>query len=183
MVHLAGEPIAGGRWSGAKKERIFSSRVQGTKLLAAILEQASRPPQVFISVSAVGYYGDAGERALDEEGAIGQGFLPKVCQEWERAADPLSAKGCRVVHPRLGIVLGPQGGVLQKLKSVYQWGLGATLGSGKQWISWIALDDLVRAFDMVLDLPFFEGAVRLGFAAYFGTDGGRGPFSKRQGLS
>ena len=159
VVHLAGEPIMEGRWSDAKKEKIFSSRVKGTKFLAAILSQTSSPPKVFISVSAVGYYGDAGEREVDEEGAIGKGFLPKVCQEWERAADFLAMKGCRVVHPRFGIVLGPQGGVLQKLKPLYLWGLGATLGCGKQWVSWIALSDLLRAFDMVLDLPFFEGAV------------------------
>jgi uncharacterized protein (TIGR01777 family) len=145
VVHLAGESVATGRWTAAKKERIRSSRVQGTRLLAQTLARLGRPPGVLVSASAVGYYGDRGDESLDEQSAPGSGFLAEVCQEWEAAADPAREAGIRVVHPRIGLVLSASGGALAKMLPLFRLGLGGPLGSGRQYVSWITLDDLVAA--------------------------------------
>ena len=149
IVHLAGEPI-GVRWTPARKQSIRASRVAGTRLLAERLAGLARPPRVLVSVSAIGWYGDRGEELLDETSPPGTGFLPWVCREWEAAALPAAARGIRVVHPRLGLVLTPLGGSLARMLPVYRLGLGGRLGNGRAWWSWVALDDVVAVFRRAL---------------------------------
>lgn len=143
VVHLAGENIASGRWTAERKRRILESRVLGTRLLAGALARTDRPPRVLVSVSAVGYYGNRGEEALDEESGPGTGFLAEVCRAWEAEAAPATARGIRVVHPRLGMVLSARGGALDRMLPAFRAGFGGRIGSGRQYMSWIALDDLV----------------------------------------
>ncbi len=143
VIHLAGVSIAGGRWTRSRKAAILSSRLDGTHLLAKTLAHLSRPPRVFVSTSAVGYYGSADSEVLTERSAPGSGFLADVCKGWEAAAQPASAAGIRVVHPRFGVVLAAEGGLLPLISRVFQLGGGGPLGSGEQYMSWIALDDLV----------------------------------------
>jgi len=150
VVHLAGDNIASGRWTKRKKESIFLSRCRDTWLLSQALSRLKNRPKVFFSASAVGFYGDRGEEILTEESAAGSGFLPDVCLKWEAASRSLEASGVRVVHARFGAVLSPEGGMLKRVLPLFRWGLGGRLGSGKQWMSWIALSDLVRAIDFVL---------------------------------
>lgn len=160
VVHLAGEPV-GERWSREKKERIRDSRVGGTALLARALAAMEEPPRVLVSASAVGFYGDRGAEELDERSRPGDDFLAGVAREWEAAADPARAAGIRVVHPRFGVVLSPKGGALGKLLPPFKLGLGGTLGSGRQWVSWIGLRDTVRALIWLLDNPEMEGPVNV----------------------
>lgn len=143
VIHLAGVSIAGRRWTAARKEAIRESRVQGTRLLAETLAGLAKPPKVLVSASATGYYGDRGEAVLTESAERGSGYLADVCADWEDAATPAVEAGIRVVHPRFGIVLGGGGGMLAQLAPVFRLGLGTPLGSGQQWMSWIALDDLL----------------------------------------
>lgn len=143
VVHLAGVSIAGGRWTKARKTAIRDSRVEGTRLLARTLAELREPPRVFVSASAVGYYGDTGNTTLTERSPAGDGFLADVCESWESAALPAARAGIRVVHPRFGLVLAGEGGLLPILAKVFQTGVGGPLGNGKQFMSWIGLDDLV----------------------------------------
>ena len=143
VIHLAGVSIAGGRWTRSRKAAILSSRLDGTHLLAKTLAHLAQPPRVFVSTSAVGYYGSAGSEVLSEHSAPGTGFLAEVCKGWEAAAEPASAAGIRVVNPRFGVVLAAEGGLLPLVSRVFQLGAGGPLGSGEQYMSWIALDDLV----------------------------------------
>jgi uncharacterized protein (TIGR01777 family) len=142
VIHLAGENIASGRWTAAKKQRLINSRLKGTHLIAETISQMSRPPSVLVSASAVGYYGDRGDEILREESAPGRGFLADLCVQWEAATEPATRKGIRVVHPRLGIVLARHGGVLGKMLLPFKLGVGGKVGSGDQYMSWITLDDL-----------------------------------------
>jgi uncharacterized protein (TIGR01777 family) len=142
-VHLAGEPVAGGRWSDEKKRRILDSRVRSTKLLAETLAGLREKPEVLVSASAIGFYGSRGDEVLHEESASGEDFLSEVCREWEKAALPASHAGIRVVHLRIGIVLSPEGGALAQMLTPFKLGIGGRIGSGKQYMSWIALDDVV----------------------------------------
>jgi uncharacterized protein (TIGR01777 family) len=144
VVHLAGENLADGRWTEAKKQRIRDSRVQGTQLLSATLAGLPHPPRVLVSASAVGYYGDRGEEVLTEESGAGQGFLAAVCRQWEAATQPAVHAGIRTVCLRMGLVLGADGGVLHTLLPRFQLGLGGSVGSGRQYGSWIALPDLLH---------------------------------------
>jgi uncharacterized protein len=144
VIHLAGETVAG-RWTAAKKARIRDSRVRGTEVLAAALVRLSRRPRVWLSASATGYYGDRGEEILIEESQPGRGFLADVCRAWEAAAAPAQAAGIGVVWLRSGIVLTPAGGALASLLPVFRRGLGGPLGSGRQFMSWITLEDEIRA--------------------------------------
>lgn len=162
VVHLAGESIAQGRWSPDKKRRILDSRVQGTRLLAERIAALSTPPKVMVSASAVGYYGDRGDEVLTEESAAGADFLARVCREWEAAADPARQAGIRVVHPRLGIVLSPQGGALGTTLPIFRLGGGGKIGSGRQWWSWVALDDVVGSTVHALTDEGVEGPVNVG---------------------
>lgn len=146
VFHLAGEPVAEGRWTAAKKQRIMDSRKIGTANLVKALEQLSERPRVLVSASAVGYYGDRGDETLDEHAAPGNDFLARVCLEWEQAAQHAASLGVRVVNPRIGIVLGAGGGALAKMLPPFKLGLGGRLASGKQWMPWVHLDDLIGLF-------------------------------------
>ncbi len=161
VVHLAGESIASGRWTAVRKASIRDSRLQGTRLLAETLAGLSQPPRIFISASAMGYYGDRGDESLTETSTPGSDFLARVCQEWEAAAAPAANHGIRVVHPRFGIVLSPAGGVLGRMLTPFRFGLGAVIGKGTQWMSWIAIDDATGALAYCLENDAITGPVNL----------------------
>ena len=144
VVNLMGESIAEGRWTEEKKKRIRDSRVLGTRNLVDSLIQSGRLPEVFVSASAVGFYGNPGNEVVTEEDEVGEGFLPDVCQEWENEALRISEHGVRVVLIRIGIVLGKDGGALEKMLPLFRWGLGGKLGDGQQWMPWIHVEDLVE---------------------------------------
>jgi uncharacterized protein (TIGR01777 family) len=153
VIHLAGENI-GSRWTATRKRRILQSRTLGTGLLSQALSRLQSRPEVLISASAVGIYGDRGNELLTESSAPGnpeQDFLVRVCLEWEAAAEPAREAGIRVVHPRFGVVLSPEGGALAKLLPPFRLGLGGPQGHGYQWMSWIAIDDVVGAIRHLLD--------------------------------
>ncbi len=143
VVHLAGENIADGRWTGVKKRRIRDSRVLGTTLLCQALARRAHKPQTLICASAIGYYGSRGEDVLDESSAPGAGFLADVCRQWEQAAAPAVEAGIPVVHLRLGVVLSKEGGALGRMLPLFRMGLGGPIGNGRAWMSWITLDDLL----------------------------------------
>lgn len=161
VIHLAGEPITLGRWSKKKKEAILSSRSAATENLCNTLSLLHRPPPIFISASAVGYYGNRGEELLDEGSGGGHGFLADVCRSWEEASRSIDSRGSRTVHTRFGAVLGSNGGILKKVLPFYKLGLGATLSTGEQWVSWIELSDLILAIDHVLHTESLHGPVNL----------------------
>ena len=142
VVHLAGENIASGRWNAARKAAIRDSRVNGTRLLCGTLAGLARPPKTLVCASAIGYYGDRGEELLTEESPPGAGFLPEVCREWEAATEAAMRKGIRVVALRIGVVLSPRGGALSRMLPPFRAGLGGVFGNGRQYVSWVALDDL-----------------------------------------
>jgi uncharacterized protein (TIGR01777 family) len=144
VVHLAGENLGARRWTAAKKDRIKSSRVEGTRFLCNALAATSRPPKVLVCASAIGFYGDRGNEILDEASGSGKGFLAEVAREWEEATEPCTSRGIRVVNLRIGIVLSPAGGVLARLLPVFRSRAAGIIGSGKQYVSWIAMDDLLR---------------------------------------
>ncbi len=150
VVHLAGENIAARRWDAEQKERIRSSRVQGTGVLCKTLANLRQPPGALVSASAIGFYGDRGEQELDEESPSGNGFLPEVCRAWELATKPATEAGIRVVHARFGIILSPKAGALSKMIKPFRLGMGGRIGSGRQWMSWIALDDVLGCIDHVI---------------------------------
>jgi uncharacterized protein (TIGR01777 family) len=143
VVHLAGVSIAGGRWSASRKEAILRSRVDGTRLLAKTVAQLQSPPAVLVSTSAVGFYGDTGDRTVTEESPAGSGFLADVCVQWEAAADPAREAGIRVVHPRFGVVFAGDGGMLPLIALPFKAGVGGKLGNGQQGMPWIGLEDLI----------------------------------------
>jgi len=145
VVHLAGESIMG-RWTSGKKQRIRDSRVHGTHLLAETLARLEDKRQCLVCASATGFYGDRGDEQLTEESSAGRGFLAEVCQEWEQACQPARDAGIRVVNVRIGAVLTPKGGLLGTLLPVFKAGLGGRVADGRQWMSWIAIDDLVDVF-------------------------------------
>lgn len=150
VVHLAGEPIAGGRWTEARKKAIRTSRVEGTDLVARTMSVMTGGPRVLVSMSAVGYYGDRGEQRLTEESKPGGGFLASVTQDWEAATRPAERAGLRVVRMRGGVVLSPAGGALGKMLLPFKMGVGGRLGSGRQYLSWIDLDDMVGLLHLAL---------------------------------
>jgi uncharacterized protein (TIGR01777 family) len=159
VVHLAGENIASGRWTEEKKRSIRESRVKGTSLLSESLARLSRPPSLFLSASAIGYYGDRGDELLTEQSAPGQGFLPSVCIEWENATRPAIEKGIRTVHTRFGIILDRKEGALAKMLPPFQMGIGGRVGDGKQWMSWIALEDVVSGLKFLMADTSVNGPV------------------------
>ena len=158
VVHLAGENIAQ-RWTPAAKARIRASRVNATRLLSEALARAPQPPRALVCASATGIYGDRGAEVLDEHSDPGTGFLAEVCQAWEAATAPARDRGIRVVHLRLGIVLARQGGALARMLPLFRLGLGGRLGSGRQYWSWITLEDLVRVVELALLDGALSGAV------------------------
>ena len=150
VVHLAGESIASGRWTDEKKRSIRDSRVKGTTLLSEAIAQLSRPPAVFVSASAIGYYGNRGDEELTETSPPGNDFLASVCVEWEAATRPAVEKGIRTVITRFGVILDRDGGALAKMLPPFRMGIGGRVGDGRQWMSWIALDDVINALKFLL---------------------------------
>jgi hypothetical protein len=142
VVHLAGENVGSGRWTAARKAAIRDSRVDGTRLLCDTLAGLARPPKTLVCASAIGIYGDRGEEPLTEDSPVGAGFLAEVCREWEAAAANAAEKGIRVVHLRIGMVLSSKGGALPRMLPPFRAGLGGAFGGGRQYVSWVALDDL-----------------------------------------
>ncbi len=161
VVHLAGENIAAGRWTRRRKARIRDSRAKGTHLLSRTLAGLADPPGVFISASAVGFYGDRGDRQLDEQSPPGSGFLAEVCRRWEAATEPAAGAGIRAVQLRTGMVLASHGGALAKMLPIFRLGLGGRLGSGRQYVSWITLNDVAGAVGHVLLDETLRGPVNL----------------------
>ena len=161
VVHLAGENIGEGRWTQEKKLRILESRREGTRLLAQTIAGLPEPPRVMVSASAVGYYGDRGDELLREDSAPGSDFLAEVCKAWEAAADPAREAGIRVVHPRNGIVLSTEGGALARTLPIFKLGGGGRIGSGRQWWSWVAIDDVAGAYVHALTDDSIEGPLNV----------------------
>ena len=161
VVHLAGDPIAQGRWTPEKKARIRESRVKGTRFLTESLARLSRSPKVFACASAIGFYGNRGDETLNEESSPGTGFLPEVGQQWEQACQPAAQVGMRVANLRFGIVLSPRGGALKMMLPPFRFGLGGRLGDGKQWMSWITLPDAAGAIAHVLSNEPLRGPVNI----------------------
>lgn len=159
VVHLAGESIASGRWTGEKKRAIRESRTKGTSLLSETLARLEQPPQVFVSASAIGYYGDRNDELLSETSAPGKDFLASVCVEWEASARAAVEKGIRTVFARFGIILDANGGALAKMLPPFKLGIGGKVGDGTQWMSWIALDDVVNGLKFVIEDAAIRGPV------------------------
>jgi uncharacterized protein len=159
FVHLAGENISQGRWNSAKKARIRESRVQGTRLVAETLARMTDGPKTLISASAIGYYGDRAADICQESDSPGTDFLADVCVAWEAATAAAEAAGIRVIKLRIGVVLSPKGGALAKMLLPFRLGAGGVIGSGKQYFSWIALDDLVEVIDFALQHSSLSGPV------------------------
>jgi uncharacterized protein len=159
VVHLAGENIASGRWSAEKKRAIRESRVKGTALLSDALARLSRPPSAFLSASAIGYYGDRGDESLTEKSAPGNDFLAGVCREWETVTKPAVEKGIRTVCTRFGIILDANEGALAKMLPPFRMGIGGRIGDGKQWMSWIALEDVVNGLKFLIEDESINGPV------------------------
>lgn len=159
VVNLAGENIAEGRWNTAKKARLRDSRVKATRLLAETLAALKRKPGVLVCASALGYYGDRGDEVMRESSPPAADFLGLLCQEWEAASAPASAAGIRVVHLRMGIVMSPAGGALGKMLLPFKMGAGGRVGSGRQYMSWIAIDDALGAIHHALVSAELRGPV------------------------
>ena len=159
VVHLAGESIAANRWTGEKKRAIRDSRVKGTTLLSETLARLSRPPAVFISASAIGYYGDRGDELLTESSAPGRDFLASVCIEWENATRAAAQKGIRTVQTRFGIILDANEGALGKMLTPFRMGIGGRVGDGKQWVSWITIEDVVSGLKSIIGDTAVRGPV------------------------
>jgi uncharacterized protein (TIGR01777 family) len=150
VVHLAGEPVAQ-RWTAEAKQKIRDSRVLGTKRLVDAIAKVDHKPSVLVCASAIGYYGSRGDEELDESSAIGEGFLAEVCRDWERESDRALDLGMRVVKLRIGVVLGPDGGALAAMLPAFRAFLGGRMGDGKQWMSWIHVDDLAAMVKWALE--------------------------------
>lgn len=158
VIHLAGESIMG-RWTDAKKKAIHDSRVLGTKNLADALAKADPKPRVFVCGSAIGFYGDRGEEVVNEDSAPGVGFLPQVCREWEAATKPASDAGIRTAQIRTGVVLSPKGGALGQMLTPFKLGVGGKVGGGRQWMSWIDVQDMVGGIHHVMNTDLLYGPV------------------------
>jgi len=161
VVHLSGENLAGGRWTEARKARIRDSRVGSTRLLARALASLERPPRVLVSTSAIGYYGSRGDTWVDESSPADDDFLGRLCVDWETAAASAADAGVRVVHPRLGVVLSPAGGALGKMLLPFRAGLGGVIGPGTQYMSWVAMDDVLGALHHALVNDTLDGPFNL----------------------
>lgn len=160
VIHLAGESIVG-RWTESKKARIRDSRIPATNNLARALAQAKNKPEVFLSASAIGYYGSRGDEVLSEESSPGGGFAADLAREWETASAPASDAGVRTVQMRMGIVMGTAGGALPKMLPAFKMGIGGRLGDGRQWMSWVDVRDVVGAIHHLLRSDLLHGPVNL----------------------
>ncbi|MGA2230284.1 MAG: TIGR01777 family oxidoreductase [Tepidisphaeraceae bacterium] len=161
VIHLGGENLAHGRWTAAKKVRIAESRVRPTGLLARTMAQLQRRPKIFLCASAIGFYGDRGDEILSEDSQVGKGYLPQVCRQWEAACAPAVEAGIRVVNMRFGVVLSAAGGALAQMVPPFRFGLGGNLGNGRQYVSWITLDDAIAAVMHLLEHSTFAGPVNV----------------------
>jgi len=161
LVHLAGENIAAGRWTKERKERIRASRIEGTRNLIRSLERMKEPPRTLLCASAIGYYGSRGEELLTEDSPAGEGFLARVCEDWEKAARAAERLGTRVVLLRFGVILTPGGGALAKMLPPFKLGAGGRLGNGRQYMSWVSIDDAVGAIHHALMDESIAGAVNV----------------------
>ena len=161
VVHLAGESIMGLRWTAEKKRRIRESRVTATRLLVQALIRLPKPPTVLVCASGVGYYGSRGDGVLTEDSRQGAGFLADLARDWEAATATAIAQGIRVVNLRFGVVLSAKGGALAKMLPPFWLGLGGVIGDGKQWMSWIALDDVIGAIMHILSIESLRGPVNV----------------------
>jgi uncharacterized protein (TIGR01777 family) len=161
VVHLAGDNIASGRWTPEKKARIRDSRVRMTRRLCEALARLAKPPHTVISASAVGYYGSRGDELLREESAPGADFLAEVCRDWEAATKPAVDAGIRVVNLRFGVILSATGGALAKMLTPFKLGLGGIIGDGRQWMSWITLDDATGVIGRALTDGTLRGPVNV----------------------
>jgi uncharacterized protein (TIGR01777 family) len=161
VVHLAGENVAAGRWNAERKARIRDSRVNGTRLLCEALAKVARPPRVLVSASATGYYGSRGEEVLTEASPPGTGFLAEVCRDWEAATAPAAERGIRVVRLRIGVVLSPRGGALARMLLPFRLGLGGRLGDGRQYLSWVAIEDVTAVIGLVANAEGVSGPVNV----------------------
>jgi uncharacterized protein (TIGR01777 family) len=160
-IHLSGASIAGKRWTSAYKRELAASRVDSTRALATALAGLRQRPETLVVASAVGFYGDRGEELLDESSAAGEGFLPDICRLWEEAARPAVEAGIRVVHTRFGVLLNRGPGALEEMLPIFRAGLGGKLGNGRQWMSWVSLEDVVEAILFVLETPALIGPVNV----------------------
>lgn len=159
VVHLAGDNVASENWSEEKKRRIRESRTVGTRVLVDALRKTKNPPRILVSASAIGFYGNRGDEVLTEDSAKGEGFFPDVCEEWEQESQKAADFGARVVNPRIGIVLAKDGGALEKMLTPFKFGVGGVVGSGEQYMSWIAIDDLIKIFHFALENAELNGAI------------------------
>jgi len=158
VIHLSGESITG-RWNKAKKRAIYDSRIRTTAYLAECMERMERPPAVWLCASAIGFYGDRGDEVLDEDAQPGSTYLASVCEDWEKATKPATDRGVRVVNMRLGVVLAKEGGTLPLMMRPFKMGVGGIIGNGKQYLSWITLDDLIAAILFALSNDSLSGPV------------------------
>jgi uncharacterized protein len=161
VIHLAGENLAATRWTREQKEKIYKSRVVSTRLLSQTLSALRRPPRVFLSASAIGYYGERGENLLTERDEAGHGFLCDVVKAWEAAAAPAAEAGIRTIHLRFGIILSPLGGTLKELLLPFRFGLGGPLVGGSQYFSWISLSEIPGIVNFAMDTPLLSGSVNV----------------------
>ncbi len=161
VVNLAGENIGSGRWNKAKKDKILQSRLDATGAVVAAIEQASHRPKVVIQGSATGYYGSRGDEILYESSSKGTGFLADVCHEWEQAIEPAKSSGIRIATVRLGVVLARGGGLMARILPVFRFFLGGRPGEGKQWLSWVHIEDVVAAIRFLIERDGLEGIFNL----------------------
>jgi uncharacterized protein (TIGR01777 family) len=159
VVHLAGDNVGDGSWTDEKKRCIKESRTVGTRTLIDALKKTKSPPHIFVSASAIGFYGNRGDEILTEDSAKGVGFFPEVCAAWEEESERAREFGARVAMPRIGVVLAKNGGALAEMLTPFKLGVGGRIGSGEQWLSWIALDDLIRIIHFALENEYINGAI------------------------
>lgn len=159
VINLAGENISTGRWTSEKKQKIRDSRVMGTHMLAELLAKLENPPKLLINASAIGFYGDRSDEVMTELSKAGEGFLSDVCHKWEEAAEPAKKAGIRVVKLRIGVVLSASGGALERMLLPFKMGLAGVIGSGKQYMSWIAIDDLVGVVLHLINNDSLQGPI------------------------
>ncbi len=161
VIHLAGENVAEGRWTATRKERIFTSRIEGTRQLIDYISMLPIKPKVFLCASAIGFYGHSMDEIFNEDSPLGYGFLADVCHQWEKQTKRLSVMGIRTVNLRFGMVLSPKGGALRKMVPPFKAYLGARLGDGQQFISWISIRDLVAIVDFIIKQSTIQGPVNV----------------------
>ncbi len=161
VIHLAGESIASGRWTETRKKRILDSRVNGTKLISETIGGLDGGPKLLLAASGSNFYGDCGEAVIGEDEPSGEGFLADVCRQWEAATRPAARKGIRVISFRMGVVLAPNAGALAKMLPIFKLGLGGKIGSGHQYLPWVAIDDVARAIEHMIRDSSLHGPVNL----------------------